>query len=65
MDLATRLDRLPLGRLHRRIVVASGLGWAFDAMDVGLISFAIVAISKEWGLTPNQRGLVGHAANSW
>ena len=58
MDLSQRLDRLPLGRFHRRLVVSSGLGWAFDAMDVGLISFAIVAIGQEWGLSPSERGLV-------
>lgn len=58
MNVAQRLDRLPLGRFHRRLVLASGLGWAFDAMDVGLISFAIVAIAREWGLSANQRGLV-------
>jgi MFS transporter, putative metabolite:H+ symporter len=58
MDVAARLDRLPLGRFHRRVVVASGLGWAFDAMDVGLISFAIVAIGTEWQLSLTQRGWV-------
>lgn len=58
MSVAQRLDRLPLGPFHRRIVMLSGLGWAFDAMDVGLISFAIVTIAKEWGLSPDQRGLV-------
>ena len=58
MDVATRLDRLPLGRFHRRVLLASGLGWAFDAMDVGLISFAIVAIARQWTLDANQRGLV-------
>ena len=58
MDVAQRLDRLPAGRFHRRLVVSSGLGWAFDAMDVGLISFAIVAIGREFGLSPAQRGLV-------
>jgi putative MFS transporter len=57
-DAARRLDRLPPGRFHRRLVLASGLGWAFDAMDVGLISFAIVAIAREWGLSPGERGLV-------
>jgi MFS transporter, putative metabolite:H+ symporter len=58
VDVSRRLDRLPLGRFHRRLVVSSGLGWAFDAMDVGLLSFAIVAIGREWGLTANERGLV-------
>jgi hypothetical protein len=35
---AQRLDRLPFTREHGRLVVGSGLGWALDAMDVGLIS---------------------------
>ena len=49
---AERLDRLPVGREHRRLVLGSGAGWALDAMDVGLISFVMVALAREWGLTP-------------
>ena len=30
-----RLDRLPFNKAHRKLLVASGIGWAFDAMDVG------------------------------
>ena len=29
-----RLDRLPFNAAHRKLLVASGIGWAFDAMDV-------------------------------
>src|SRR5690625_4409162 len=32
-----RLDRLPFTRKHGKLLVVSGLGWALDAMDVGLI----------------------------
>ena len=32
-----RLDRLPFNKAHRKLLVASGIGWAFDAMDVGCI----------------------------
>ncbi len=49
---AERLDRLPVGREHRKLVLGSGAGWALDAMDVGLISFVMVALAREWGLTP-------------
>jgi MFS transporter, putative metabolite:H+ symporter len=45
-----RLDRLPFTRQHRRLVVGSGLGWALDAMDVGLISFVMAALAKQWDL---------------
>ena len=27
-----RLDRLPFNKAHRKLLVASGIGWAFDAM---------------------------------
>ena len=49
-----RLDRLPFTRLHGRLLGGSGIGWALDAMDVGLISFLMVAIKKEWGLSTGQ-----------
>ena len=43
---AERLDRLPFTRKHGKILTGSGLGWALDAMDVGLISFIIAASSR-------------------
>jgi putative MFS transporter len=39
MRVADRLDRLPLGRFHYRLLLLSGLGWLFDSMDTGLVSF--------------------------
>jgi MFS transporter, putative metabolite:H+ symporter len=47
---ADRLDRLPFTRLHRRLVVGSGVGWALDAMDVGMISFVMAALAQQWQL---------------
>jgi MFS transporter, putative metabolite:H+ symporter len=49
---AARLDRLPFTRQHGRLVVGSGLGWALDAMDVGLISFVMAALAVQWDLGP-------------
>ncbi len=45
-----RLDRLPFTVQHRRLVLGSGTGWALDAMDVGLISFVMAALAKQWDL---------------
>ena len=45
-----RLDRLPFTREHGRLVVGSGLGWALDAMDVGLISFVMASLAVQWQL---------------
>lgn len=54
-----RLDRLPFTRLHRRILWVSGIGWAMDAMDVGLISFIMAALSQQWGLSGTQLSWIG------
>ncbi|MDK3258274.1 MFS transporter [Blastococcus capsensis] len=56
---AERLDRLPFTREHGRLVVGSGLGWALDAMDVGLISFVMLALAAQWGLSGTELSLIG------
>lgn len=49
---AQRLDRLPFTPRHTRLLVGSGIGWALDAMDVGLIAFVMAALRVEWQLDP-------------
>jgi putative MFS transporter len=56
---AERLDRLPFTREHGRLVVGSGIGWALDAMDVGLISFVMLALAAQWGLSGTELSLIG------
>lgn len=72
-----RLDRLPFNRAHRKLLVASGIGWAFDAMDVGLVSFVVAAIAadphfnldavqKSWVLSIGFIGMaIGAALGGW
>ncbi|WP_315906672.1 MFS transporter [Priestia koreensis] len=43
----------------RKLLTITGTGWMFDAMDVGILSFIIVALQKDWGLTPQQMGWIG------
>jgi putative MFS transporter len=43
-----RLDRLPFTRRHRTLLTGSGIGWALDALDVGLISFVIAQLAVTW-----------------
>ncbi len=57
-ELLDRLDRLPFTKRHRKILFGAGLGWAFDAMDVGLITYIIAVLSQQWGLTPGQQSLI-------
>jgi MFS transporter, putative metabolite:H+ symporter len=54
-----RLDRLPFTREHGRLVFGSGLGWALDAMDVGLISFVMTALAAQWALTSTELSWIG------
>ncbi|WP_438823675.1 MFS transporter [Bacillus sp. JJ1764] len=44
---------------ERRLLGIAGMGWMFDAMDVGMLSFIIAALKEEWGLTPGQMGWIG------
>ena len=57
-SIAERLDALPFTRRHGRVLTGSGVGWALDAMDVGLISFIIAALTQHWGLTKGETGLI-------
>ncbi len=52
-----RLDRLPVTKRHTKLLGGSGIGWALDAMDVGLIGFIMAALTTHWGLT--------HTETSW
>ncbi|AQX16242.1 MULTISPECIES: MFS transporter [Tessaracoccus] len=54
-----RLDRLPYTRRHNKLLIGSGVGWALDAMDIGLISFIMAALAKEWSLSGGELSLLG------
>ena len=56
-----RLDRLPFTRRHGKLLGASGIGWALDAMDVGLVSFVIAALSVHWGISKGDGSLLASA----
>jgi putative MFS transporter len=55
---SARLDRLPFTREHRKVLVGSGLGWALDAMDVGLISFVLAQLAVQWNATSLELSLI-------
>ncbi len=55
------VEQVGYGRFQTRLMLLCGLGWAADAMEVLLISFALPAIGQEWNLTAAQKGLLGTA----
>ena len=54
-----RLEALPVGSFHYKLLLVTGLGWLFDSMDTGLIAFVLPVLTKDWGLTPAQAGWIG------
>jgi putative MFS transporter len=55
------INKIGFGKFQARLMVVCGLGWAADAMEVLLISFALPAIGAEWNLSNAQKGLLGTA----
>lgn len=43
----------------RKLLGIAGLGWLFDAMDVGMLSFVMVALQKDWRLSTQEMGWIG------
>ncbi|GGF02603.1 MFS transporter [Mycetocola zhadangensis] len=56
-----RLDALPFTKKHRKLLVGSGVGWALDAMDVGLISFVLAQLAVTWQLGSTELSWIASA----
>lgn len=56
--IADRLDRLPLSRWHRRMVLLIGLGSFFSFFEVALGSFLGTLLSTSWQLTTVDTSMV-------
>lgn len=57
MTTATEKNTKPISQ--RKLLGVAGLGWLFDAMDVGILAFVIAALHEDWGLTSQQMGWIG------
>ena len=40
-----RLEKLPVGSFHYKLLMVTGLGWLFDSMDTGLIAFVLPVLA--------------------
>lgn len=58
-DLLERLERLPVGRPHRRLQIQGGLGYVFDTVDAGVVAFLLPVVATLWSLGSGQVGLLG------
>lgn len=59
MTITERLETLPVSRFHYLLLITAGLGWMFDSMDTGIISFVLPVLMKTWQLSPQQVGTIG------
>lgn len=59
MEVISRLESVPVSRFHYKLLVLTGLGWLFDAMDTGVIAFILPVLASEWGLSTAQMGYIG------
>ena len=62
-DVPARLDRLPWSRFHWLVVIALGVTWILDGLEVTLVGSLAPAIQRPeaLGLTESQIGLTGSA----
>ena len=58
MDLSSRLQRIPVGKFHYSLLILIGLGWMFDAMDTGMISFILTALVQDWQLSAAEKASI-------
>jgi putative MFS transporter len=56
--VSERLDALPFTRRHRRLLFGSGVGWALDAFDVGLVAYVLVALKAQWDLSATEQSWI-------
>ncbi|WP_071461468.1 MFS transporter [Bacillus massilinigeriensis] len=43
----------------KKLLGVAGMGWMFDAMDVGMLAFIIAALQADWGLSVKEMGWIG------
>lgn len=56
------IDRAPIGRFHKKLVVLSGGGPFLDGYALTIIGFAFLQMTPQLGLSGYQAGLVGTAS---
>lgn len=58
LNLAARMERLPLTRYQNKLFLVIATAWLFDSVDIAALTFILAPISEEFGLSGGQAGLV-------
>ncbi|MBB2482288.1 MFS transporter [Bacillus sp. APMAM] len=59
VSIDSRIERIPDNGYNKRLLVTSGLGYTFDAMDMAIVAFVLPMVMGVWHLTSEQTGLLG------
>jgi putative MFS transporter len=62
VSVADMMDRIPVGPFHKRLLGICGSAWAFDGMEVIIISFTLPILTEAWNLSGLTAGLLGSSA---
>jgi putative MFS transporter len=60
--ISARIERLPFGRFHKRLLLMGGLGYTFDAMDAAVLAFILPVVRTTWNLSSVQVGVLGSSS---
>lgn len=60
--VASRMERLPWCRVQRSLFLVIATAWFFDSIDLGAMTFLLSPISKHFGLSAAETGLLGSAS---
>lgn len=61
-NVAERLERLPMTRYQQMIFAIIATAWLFDSIDLAALTFVLDPISKEFGLSTTQAGLLASSS---
>jgi MFS transporter, putative metabolite:H+ symporter len=56
--IAERLERLPFGKFHYRLLLMGGLGYMFEAVDAAIIAFLLPVLRTQWHLSSIETGFL-------
>jgi putative MFS transporter len=59
VNVEARIERIPDNSYFKKLLILSGLGYTFDAMDGAIVAFVLTAIINPWHLTSAQTGVLG------
>lgn len=58
-NIAGRIERLPLGFLHRKLFLYHEIGWILGSIGLATTTFLLAPIAKEFNLDARMTGLIG------